>query len=505
MSLKSMKKGAGVMRTQSHLAMVIGLSLIVTCITTEARADGGGRDRAQIEPTARHLADVGHLLRRGLPGRRRLRPSRTRKPSSNALADLMQPQRRRETRQQIAYWDAGAPAYRWIDLINARLLAGTRDDRVRRTASTRTWRWRCTTRRSRRGSRSTSTTGGASERRRGRRLPTALPVPNSPSYPSEHAATAQAAASVLAYFLPAEAAVLPGHGRGGRLVARAGRPPVPERLHGRARSRPQGRRAGHREGEGGRLRRRLDGHGTDRAVQVDRDQPGQRHGRRLDAPAAHLGEPVPAAAAAGVRLGRRCRPRSRDGQDLRPHVRDQLQGVLLAEPGRPQHLALPVRRQVACSRTGWTGIRRAPRASTRSSPRRIRRLHREPGREVHVLVPPAAPARPGHRAALRGAELPELPVEPLDVLGRPGPRSSRTCSRRGRTSSAPLGKEAGDSRIWAGIHYPMDNVAGVAARQVRGRGLHRLGRERRLARWSRSARSRCRSRVPSTRPPTAPS
>ena len=23
-----------------------------------------------------------------------------------------------------------------------------------------------------------------------------------------------------------------------------------------------------------------------------------------------------------------------------------------------------------------------------------------------------------------------------------------------------VGKEAGDSRIWAGIHYPMDNVAG---------------------------------------------
>jgi membrane-associated phospholipid phosphatase len=42
-----------------------------------------------------------------------------------------------------------------------------------------------------------------SEQRRG--LHTALPVPNSPSYPSEHAATAQAAASVLAYFLPAEA------------------------------------------------------------------------------------------------------------------------------------------------------------------------------------------------------------------------------------------------------------------------------------------------------------
>ena len=24
-----------------------------------------------------------------------------------------------------------------------------------------------------------------------------------------------------------------------------------------------------------------------------------------------------------------------------------------------------------------------------------------------------------------------------------------------------VGKEAGDSRIWAGIHYPMDNAAGV--------------------------------------------
>ena len=24
-----------------------------------------------------------------------------------------------------------------------------------------------------------------------------------------------------------------------------------------------------------------------------------------------------------------------------------------------------------------------------------------------------------------------------------------------------VGKEAGDSRIWAGIHYQMDNVAGV--------------------------------------------
>src|SRR4030095_10813278 len=28
-----------------------------------------------------------------------------------------------QTAQQIAYWDAGAPAYRWMDLLNARILA----------------------------------------------------------------------------------------------------------------------------------------------------------------------------------------------------------------------------------------------------------------------------------------------------------------------------------------------------------------------------------------------
>ena len=30
-----------------------------------------------------------------------------------------------QIKQQIAFWDAGAPGYRWIDLINSRVLAGT--------------------------------------------------------------------------------------------------------------------------------------------------------------------------------------------------------------------------------------------------------------------------------------------------------------------------------------------------------------------------------------------
>src|SRR2546427_3753897 len=120
-----------------------------------------------------------------------------------ALADLVS-HNDAQAQQQIAFWDAGAPAYRWTDLLNARTLAGTPTTTNGRTgvytyvalamhdATIATWESKYAYNRQR-----------PSER--DHRLPTALPVPNSPSYPSEHAATAQAAATVLAYFLPAEA------------------------------------------------------------------------------------------------------------------------------------------------------------------------------------------------------------------------------------------------------------------------------------------------------------
>ena len=118
------------------------------------------------------------------------------------LAELIS-QNDDQDRQQIAFWDAGAPAYRWIDLINSRLLAGTPTTayphRVQAyvalamyDATVATWESKYFYNRPR-----------PSEL--DHRLPTAVPVPNSPSYPSEHAAAAQAAATVLAHFLPAEA------------------------------------------------------------------------------------------------------------------------------------------------------------------------------------------------------------------------------------------------------------------------------------------------------------
>ena len=41
-----------------------------------------------------------------------------------ALAELIN-DNDAEVQRQITYWDAGAPSYRWMDLISARLAAGT--------------------------------------------------------------------------------------------------------------------------------------------------------------------------------------------------------------------------------------------------------------------------------------------------------------------------------------------------------------------------------------------
>jgi membrane-associated phospholipid phosphatase len=104
---------------------------------------------------------------------------------------------------RIAYWDAGAPAYRWMDWINARATSGaplpafahrayTYLTLAMHDATIATWESKYAYNRQRPSERS-------------HRVVTSVAVPNSPSYPSEHAATAQAAAAVLAYFFPSEA------------------------------------------------------------------------------------------------------------------------------------------------------------------------------------------------------------------------------------------------------------------------------------------------------------
>ena len=119
-----------------------------------------------------------------------------------ALADLIG-HNDQGTAGQIAYWDAGAPAYRWIDLISNRLLAGTPTTTYAHRvytyvamamydATVAAWESKYYYNRPRPSDIDHN-------------LSTAVDVPDSPSYPSEHAAAAQAAASVLAALLPAEA------------------------------------------------------------------------------------------------------------------------------------------------------------------------------------------------------------------------------------------------------------------------------------------------------------
>lgn len=103
----------------------------------------------------------------------------------------------------VTFWSAGAPSYRWIELINNRGLAGAPlTPYVHRVytyvalamydATIAAWDSKYSYNRPRPSELDPT-------------LKTRLPVPRSPSYPSEHAATAAAAASVLAYFFPNEA------------------------------------------------------------------------------------------------------------------------------------------------------------------------------------------------------------------------------------------------------------------------------------------------------------
>jgi len=107
---------------------------------------------------------------------------------------------------RIAFWDAGAPGYQWIELVNKRIFTGqplppashriyTYMTMAMHDATIATWESKYFYKRPRPREVDTS-------------LTPVVPTPNSPSYPSEHAAAAGAAAAVLAYFLPGEAGSL---------------------------------------------------------------------------------------------------------------------------------------------------------------------------------------------------------------------------------------------------------------------------------------------------------
>ena len=98
------------------------------------------------------------------------------------------------------FWDAGAPGYRWNGILADELFKRN----LFGATSSRQWPWcrsRSTTRPSPRGIPNTLTDVHAPASA-DPALATAVATPRSPSYPSEHAAVAGAAARVLAYLFP---------------------------------------------------------------------------------------------------------------------------------------------------------------------------------------------------------------------------------------------------------------------------------------------------------------
>jgi len=103
----------------------------------------------------------------------------------------------------VAFWSAGAPAYRWIEMLNNRAIRGASLTpyavrpyvylaQAMYDATIAAWDSKYAYNRPRPSELDPT-------------LKTRVPTPRSPSYPSEHAATAAAAATVLSYLFPAEA------------------------------------------------------------------------------------------------------------------------------------------------------------------------------------------------------------------------------------------------------------------------------------------------------------
>jgi len=104
---------------------------------------------------------------------------------------------------QISFWDSGSPGYRWLEILASR--SDTNQplsaypvrpfaylNMAIYDATIAAWESKYFYNRPRPSQLNPT-------------LRTALPTPNSPSYPSEHAAAAGAAAAILSYFYPAEA------------------------------------------------------------------------------------------------------------------------------------------------------------------------------------------------------------------------------------------------------------------------------------------------------------
>ena len=159
--------------------------------------------RAQVEPTA------GSWKTWVIPSGRQMR---TEPPPSAAATTgelvwlksyLAEARQSPEAMKQMRYWTAGPPAYRWVDrmlnLIETRGFSNPKNARNLRLlnvaiydATIAAWESKYAYNRQRPAVADQT-------------IQTAIETPQSPSYPSEHAAAAGAASEILAYLYPADA------------------------------------------------------------------------------------------------------------------------------------------------------------------------------------------------------------------------------------------------------------------------------------------------------------
>src|SRR4030095_14561643 len=104
------------MHNKLRVTVAFGVSFVLCLIPVQVCADGA------IEPNAGNwktwVISSGHDYRVPPP------PGAAETQAElRYLADLVSHNGVQE-QQQIVFWDAGSPSYRWIDLLNARTLAG---------------------------------------------------------------------------------------------------------------------------------------------------------------------------------------------------------------------------------------------------------------------------------------------------------------------------------------------------------------------------------------------
>ncbi|MEZ4861421.1 MAG: phosphatase PAP2 family protein [Caldilineaceae bacterium] len=176
-------------RTHPFLVGILLLALLAGCVPVQP-------PRAPIEPQA------GHWGTWVLSSSAELRPAAPPDAATSAqeLAELqtMMAANDDATKAQVLYWNAGAPTYRWLELALDRFAKGPPSPRVARglallnvaiyDAIVATWEAKYTY-----------------NRPRPQGITPLIEMPASPSYPSEHAAAAGAAAAVLSYLFPDEA------------------------------------------------------------------------------------------------------------------------------------------------------------------------------------------------------------------------------------------------------------------------------------------------------------